>query len=193
MRKLFGNLLLLLATSISAGAFAQDTEDGPPSWAFAMDPPQTAELAHHTDDNLPRHVPNSNVTLTRAQTIDLLNVPDWHPDDHPPAPDIIMHGHRPSTYACGYCHLPNGLGIPEDVGLAGMPAGYITQQIADYKNGTRTTAKPEMVSYKGMLKIAKALTDDETRQAAEYFASFKAKPWIQVRETSVVPKMHIVQ
>jgi cytochrome c553 len=39
-----------------------------------------------------------------------------------------------------------------------------------------------------MIAIAQALTDAETRAAAEYFASIKFTPWVKVVETNTVPK-----
>ena len=46
--------------------------------------------------------------------------------------------------ACGYCHLPNGQGKPENAGLAGQPFQYIVQQMEDYRNGLRKTGEPRM-------------------------------------------------
>jgi cytochrome c553 len=42
-----------------------------------------------------------------------------------------------------------------------------------------------------MINIAKAATDEEVKAAAEYFSSFKLKPWIRVVETTTVPKTRI--
>src|SRR5439155_14104705 len=136
-------------------------------------PPAPAPPAN----DAPRSVPGSSVSLTMAQTRDLFNVPDWHPDNHPPAPDIVLHGRRPDVRACGYCHLPNGQGRPENSSLAGLPASYIAQQMADFKNGLRKSSEPRMGPPGLMVSIAKAATDAEVKAAADYFSGIKLKPW----------------
>jgi cytochrome c553 len=187
-------LCLLFLASISAAAFSATAADnGPPDWAFTIGSYMTDAKNHRADDNVPRHVPNSTVVLTRAQTTDIFDVPDWHPDDHPTPPDVVMHGRKPGVYSCGYCHYPNGLGIPESASLAGLPADYIIEQIKAFRSGERSTVKPDMISYKGMAGIAKSMTDEELQQAAAYFASLKAKPWIKVIEADIVPKTHAEQ
>jgi len=60
-------------------------------------------------------------------------------------PGVVGNGRKPKTFACGYCHYPNGQGRPENSSLAGLSAGYIAQQIADYKNNLRKTSEPKMV------------------------------------------------
>jgi cytochrome c553 len=175
---------LLLA---AAGAGAQEA---PPAWAFAANPPG-AKPAAAPDDRSVKHVANSTVGLTLAQVKDAFNVPDWHPDNHPAAPDIVMHGHKPGVLACGYCHLPNGLGRPENAGLAGLPAAYIAQQIADFRSGARRSAVPDLVPPKLMDGIAAAVTDDEVKAAAEYFSRLSPKSWIRVVESATVPKTHV--
>ena len=42
-----------------------------------------------------------------------------------------------------------------------------------------------------MIDLAKAMTDDEVRAAAEYFAAIKWTPWVRVVETNLVPKTRI--
>ena len=71
--------------------------------------------------------------MTRTQALDSFNVPDWHPEEHPAMPDVVEHGRKPSVRGCGYCHLPNGLGRPENASLAGLPAAYIEQQVAGFQ------------------------------------------------------------
>ena len=90
--------------------------------------------------------------------------------------------------ACGYCHLPNGQGRPENASLVGLPAAYIVQQMADYKNGVRRSSEPKMGPPANMLVIGRAANDDEVKAAAEYFASLKPKKWIRVVESATVPK-----
>ena len=165
-----------------------------PPWAYALNPPATpgaAAPATAPADTSQKHVPGSSVALTLPQTRDLFNPPDWYPDDHPSMPDVVAHGRRPDVRACGYCHLPNGQGRPENASLAGLPAGYIVQQMADYKNGLRKTSESKMGPPTTMLAIGKAANDAEVKAAADYFASIKPKPWIKVMETKMVPKTHV--
>ena len=160
----------------------------PPPWAFAVNPPGSQPPA---DDGVARHVPNSQAAFTPGQLQDLFNVPDWHPGDHPPMPDIVVHGRRPDVYACGFCHLPNGLGRPENASLAGLPAEYIIRQVADMKNGTRVSSEARGLPAALMVKVAKAATDEEVRTAAEYFATLPRTPWIKVIETDTVPTTRV--
>ena len=43
-----------------------------------------------------------------------------------------------------------------------------------------------------MIELAKSLSDDELKAAAEYFGSLPWTPWIRVVETDMVPKTRIV-
>jgi cytochrome c553 len=175
--------------AVFSGSYGRAADDAPPAWAFAANPPGPA--APVADDGLPRHVANSSVALTLAQIMDPFNIPDWHPDNHPVAPDVVLHGARPRLLACGYCHLPNGQGRPENASLAGLPAAYIAQQIADFRSGARKSSVPDLVPPKLMVGIAKAASDEEVAQAAAYFASLKPVPWIRVVEATFVPKTHV--
>ena len=159
----------------------------PPPWAYPIQPPLTPS----PDDGVPRRVPGSKVSLTLTQIRDLYAPPDWHPDDHPLMPGVVGQGRKPKTFACGYCHYPNGQGRPENSSLAGLSAGYIAQQIADYKNNLRKTSEPKMVPPLMMVENAKSVTDEDVKISAEYFASLKYQPWIKVIETETVPKTHV--
>ena len=124
----------------------------------------------------------SDKTYTDAQIEDLINPPDWFPNDHKPAPQIILHGHT-AAMACGSCHLTNGEGHPESASLAGMPADYIIHQMADFKSGARKDAV--------MGGIAKAWPEEDVRQAAEWFAAIKPTKWVIVKESATVPKSYV--
>ena len=101
-------------------------------------------------------------------------------------PAIVARG-REGVYACGYCHLPNGQGKPENAGLAGQPLEYLLQQLEDYRSGKRTTGEPRMLPPALMMSIGAALTEEEARIAAAYFSSLQFRPWIRVVETDEVP------
>ena len=189
MRISFGFMAFAALCAITSPGWA--AEDAPPPWAFAVNPPNAQPTVPAPDDGTIRHVSNSPVGLTIAQVKDAFNVPDWHPDNHPAAPDIVSHGRKPAVLACGYCHLPNGQGRPENAGLAGLPAAYIAEQVAAFRSGARQSPIPDMVPPKLMAGIAKAATDEEVKAAAEYFAALEFKPWIRVVETATVPKTHV--
>ena len=106
-------------------------------------------------------------------------------------PDPVGHGRKPAVYACGYCHLPNGLGRPENQSVAGLPKEYIVQQVKDFASGARHSAEPKMPSCANMILIAKAMTPEEMTASAEYLSKLKLTKWIRVVETDTVPKTRI--
>ena len=95
-----------------------------------------------------------------------------------------MKGGPGITLACGSCHLMSGQGHPESADLAGMPAEYLIRQMAYYKAGTRKDDAR-------MGPIAKATSDEDVRQAAEYFAALKPTVLVKVIETATPPKTFI--
>jgi cytochrome c553 len=181
-----------------AGIAAQGTPV-PPPWAFTVNTPAPggaaaappAPAAPAAPDTAPKRVPGSDASFTIAQTRDAFNPPDWHPSGHPPMPVAVANGRKPELRACGFCHLTNGQGRPENASLAGLPAEYIIQQMADFKSGARRSSEPKMGPPNAMIADAKAATDDEVRAAAEYFASFPFKKWVRVVEAKEVPRTRI--
>jgi cytochrome c553 len=92
------------------------------------------------------------------------------------------------VFACGVCHRADGPGGPEHANIAaGLPAACIVQQMADYKSGARTMAFPERAPQKNMIALAKAITDDEVREAAPYFAARTPRRNVRVIESADVP------
>jgi cytochrome c553 len=107
-------------------------------------------------------------------------------------PEIVAHGKRDQQVtACGLCHYPNGKGRPENAGIAGLPYAYLVQQMMDFKNGDRNSADSRKTNTSRMAAFAKAMTDDEIKASANYFASMKGTPWVRVVETDSVPKTRI--
>jgi cytochrome c553 len=102
-------------------------------------------------------------------------------------PDVVAHGKRPDARACALCHYPNGKGRQENAGIAGLPVSYFIQQMNDYRSGVRKSAEPRKANTNAMIAIAKAMTPDEIRVAAEYFGAMKWTPWIRVVEADTVP------
>lgn len=173
-----------------AGLAVAQAADAPalPRWAFTQNPPPAA--AAPPDLAALHSVPNSTVQMTLKQVRDVHNIPDWHPDNHPPMPGAVKHG-RDELFGCGYCHLPNGQGRPENAGVAGLPAAYILQQVADFRAGARRSSDDKAVPAQLMTKMAVEASEAEVREAAEYFASLSFQPWIRVVETDTVPKSRV--
>jgi cytochrome c553 len=193
-------ILALTVSTLAVVVFARQPRNNdktpaaeqPPYWAFAVDPPAPASDgdAKPTGNALQR-VPGSSRTFTLAQIADLFSVPDWHPDGHPAMPNIVAHGRKPDVIPCGYCHLPNGEGRPENASLAGLPVEYIVRQMAAFKSGRRKSSEPRLQPVTYMIGVASHADEPEVRTAAEYFASLKPRPWIRVVETSTVARTHV--
>jgi cytochrome c553 len=95
------------------------------------------------------------------------------------------------VFACGFCHRADGPGGPENASLAGLPAAYIVQQMADFKSGARTSSVQQRNPPKLMISLAKAATDAEVEAAAAYFSALQPKAILQVVETDMVPKTYV--
>lgn len=158
-----------------------------PAWAYPWDPEYKAPPA---DDVLHR-IPGSAEAFSRAQARNLYFSPDWHPGDHPSMPEVVSRGREPEVRACGSCHRAEGTGGPENSSLAGLPAAYIVQQMADFKSGARQFSGPDRAPTVLMIAGARAATDADVQAAAEYFSALKPKQNIKVIETDTVPGTYI--
>jgi len=174
---------------LAGTAIAQGTNT-PPIWAYPVLPPAPGAAAK-PDDTVKKSLPGSKVHFTDAGVNDRFNVPDWFPNAQAPMPDVVAHGRKPDVFSCGYCHLPNGQGRPENASLAGQPAAYIIEQVMEMKAGRRKTSQPTMGSIKAMDAIAKAVSPEEVKIAAGYFSKLHYKKWIRVVEADKVPKFEI--
>ena len=156
MKNMAANLALILLLIFSLQAQTpQPAGEDRLGWAFpviakALPPRQEGE----------RNVPDSAKTYTTAQIDDLLNPPDWYPDQHPGAPLTVTKGEG-GAMACGACHLMSGLGHPESSDLTGLTVPYMVQQMLDFKSGVRKDP-----TGKRMNGIAAAVTDEQARAAA---------------------------
>jgi len=174
---------ILLAATVCSVLTAEEI----PVWAFPVNPPSVAHPA--PDDGTKLHVPDSSLVFTRTQLATISGpVSDWHPDEHPAMPRTVALGRPPQVYACGYCHLPNGAGRPENASLAGLTAVYIKQAMLAFKRGERHGSAPARLPETAMMALAKAATEAEVDEAAAYFASVKPAAFVKVIETAVVPK-----
>lgn len=145
-------------------------------------------------------------------------VPDWAPEAHPPIPDIVRFGRsiRDSSgrylsptdrngnvvfaagrvedggiRACGFCHSAHGLGHPGNAPVAGLPVGYLMQQMEDFKNGLRLSSDPKKGNVVRMAWYAAQMTPAETKAAVEYFAALPFPRNIKVVESATAPKTRL--
>jgi cytochrome c553 len=183
-----GVTLLTVASANAAPPQQNKVATDPPAWAYPISPPVAQP---DKDDGILHRVPGSGKALTLTQVTDWFNIPDWHPEGHPAMPEIIAHGRKPAVRGCGYCHLPNAQGRPENSSLAGLPASYIVQQVMDIKSGARRCSEPRMGPPANMVAIAESASLEEAKAAAEYFSSLQLKPWIKVIETDTVMKTKV--
>jgi cytochrome c553 len=133
----------------------------------------------------PKKVQGSDKTYTPAEIDNLMAPPDWLPNDHPPAPQVVTKGHG-GVLACGSCHLMSGIGHPESADLAGMPQSYLKLQMMDFKSGVR-------IDSARMNGIAKEMTDQEIEEATAWFASLKPRRNQRVVEADTAPKTIVAQ
>jgi len=184
-------LAIAVVAAASVGLHSQQQPSAPasalpsppqrePAWAF---PVQAGSLPAEAPEA--KSVEGSTKKYTPQEIDNLLSPPDWFPEAHKPAPGIVQKGHG-AALACGSCHLMSGLGHPESADLTGFTADYIVQQMLDFKNGTRK-------DYARMNGISKEVSDQESREAAEWFASLSRKKWSRVVEASMVPKTFVGQ
>lgn len=150
-----------------------------PAWS----PAQQAASVGKPDAVTPLHVPGSTRSYTRAQVANFSQAVDWWPADHPPMPRVVEHAVGKAR-PCALCHLPNGAGEPQSAPLAGLPAAYLTEQIAAFRTGARNNSAVMHV-------IAANLTDADVQAAAAYYAALPMPAGrIHVIETRRVPAMH---
>ena len=173
------SMLLAFVASLPAAA------EPPPAWAYPVNPPG---FQPEKDSGAPRRVPNSTLSITLTQVRDLFYAPDWHPEDHPPMPDVVANGRKPDVLACGSCHRADGSGGPENANLTGLTVDYMARQLAAFRAGARNTSEPRRTFYAKMIQIARAVTDEEFAAASRYFASVPYRSMVDVVEADMVPK-----
>jgi len=196
--------VILLSGFVCAAAVSVLTaaSDPPAPWAYGFDtpapPPGTpppapgggrGRGAPPPPDPMQYTVPGSDVKMTRAQIGNGFNVGDWFPNDHPKMPYVVQYGKAPDVRACGLCHLINGKGRPENASVSGLPVAYFLQQLDDFRHDLRKSSDPRKANTNVMTTIAKGMSDEEMKAAAQYFAQIPWNtPWIKVVESPTVPK-----
>lgn len=179
--------------------------EAPPMWAWAMTTPAPAPTyaAAPTTAPIPQppvphlnattllSIPGSKFRFSQAQIFSLHDPADWFPEDHPPMPELVAKGRESAktpVWACAFCHMPNGMGRPENANLSGLSYEYIVQQLYDFKNDLRESSDPRKVDAQLMTGFAKAMTHEEIQTVATYFSSIRPAPWVKVVESDTVPK-----
>jgi cytochrome c553 len=212
MRRFLGHLIAAASCiGVTAALFAAN--EAPPPWAYGFAAPASATAgapaapaapaggggggggrggapAPPPDESL-KQLPGAAKGFPLAQIRDAFGPADWYPGDHPPMPEVVAHGKRPDVRACSLCHYPNGKGRPENAGVAGLPYSYFIQTMEDFRKDARKSADSRKANTNVMITIAKGMTEDEIKAAAQYFSSMKWTPWIKVVEANMVPKTRI--
>jgi cytochrome c553 len=181
---------LLLATGTGAGP------EGPPTWAYgtapgSVIPANVVSKPKPDTDNSLKHLAGSTFAFTKKQINDPYGLADWFPDDHPKMPEVVARGVRPQVWACSLCHYPNGKGRPENASVNGFPTRYFIEQMNEFRNGERRSADPRKKNTNLMISYAKLMTEQQIREAADYFGAMKWTQWIKVVETTTVPKTRL--
>src|SRR5258708_32302359 len=191
MRPMFKFTIIALAVVFAATVSV--AADGPPGWAYGFAAPTGTPAANPAapDDGSLKRLPGATKEFTLTQIRDGFGPADWYPGDHPTMPEIVAHGKKPDVRACSLCHYPNGKGRPENAGVSGLPVAYFIQTMAAFKSEARKSADSRKGNTNLMIAYAKAMTDDEVKAAAEYFAAMKWTPWIKVVEATTVPRTRI--
>jgi cytochrome c553 len=173
-------LSLVLFASVVAAQNPTPTTipNGLPEWAYNI--PDKVQPPEPKVPSVVR-VAGSSKELEASAVAGNANPPDWFPDEHATPPRSVK---GPMPNACGSCHLMSGQGHPESADIAGMPAEYIIRQMNYFKSGAR---KEEA----RMGPIARAVSDEDVRQAAEYFAAIKPSPFVKVIEAATPPKTYV--
>ncbi len=171
-------LWLVLVEFLPTTALAAD-----PDWAYPV-PPQNLPKP---DASKAVKVPGSDKEYNEVSVNDAFAPPDWFPSDHAPLPNVVANGAKPNVRACALCHLTTGDGHPESANVAGLNAPYIMRTLRDFAAGRRKSIRSGV-----MVAIAKDITPDDARAAAEYFAARKpATGYMKVVEQAEVPKSEV--
>jgi cytochrome c553 len=184
-------LILIAAGPLGAqgappGAAKPATSIELPAWAM----PLGASAAVPFDSVTPRRIAGSRMAYTEQRAHNRFDIADWYPESHPAMPDVIAHGRRPAVWACGYCHLPDGAGRPENSALAGLPAKYIAQQVEAFRSGARGApwnAPNKPADF--MRSVADSATSLEVAVAARYFSKLRLRRRAQVVEAVSIPRV----
>ena len=188
-------VLLLAARSAAQPAPARPTGAAAsgfvvPAWAFPTRLPPAPDPFPTADSVRLHRIPGLARAFTQKQAFNRFAPVDWLPATHPPAPQAVAAGRRPTGYACAFCHLYDGAGRPENATLTGLPAEYIVRQFRAFRDSTRRSANP-VAPTNSMHAIALAVTEADVAEAAQYFSRLALTRRNRVVETAQVPRHRI--
>ena len=168
---------LMVAVCLICGPLAVAQSPQPPVWAFPGAGPPKAPHAPG-----PIHLPGSDLTLPAQALSDRTHAVDWRPASHPVPPEIVVHSDAPNAGACGFCHLPDGRGRPENASVSGLPVGYIVDQVAAMRTGDRKAARPDWLPSALMMNAAALAAPEDIAAAAAYFSARPFRTHVRVVE-----------
>jgi len=201
MRRMYGVLFAVALVAVAAASVvAQQNAPAPtgpvpaglPEWAYTPPVPGTKPVsALPTDDNVNVSIPGTTKTFTRGQLRAVKETMDWYPEDRRGTiPDIARFG-KEGVRQCTLCHTPDGAGRPENAPISSYSVTYFVQQMQDFRNGLRKSADPRKANTNVMIGFAKAMTPEEDRAAAEYFAQQPYPRRMKVVESRNAPKVRM--
>jgi cytochrome c553 len=167
---------------------------GLPEWAYTPPPPPgspPAATALPADDSAVIKISGTDKTMTRAALRGVKEIPDWYPEDRQGQMPSIVKSGKEGARACGFCHLADGSGRPENASVSSLNVTYFIQQMEDMKNGLRKSADPRKANTNTMIGFAKNMTAEEVKAAAEYFAAQPFPRRIKVVEGRTAPKVRL--
>jgi len=170
-------MLLFLAAPAIAAEF--------PAWAFPGCPVKSVGAA--PDAGEPRSVPGSDQRFSAASIRIRSQVHDWFPGEHAPPPSVVTRNRADDQYACGYCHLPDGAGRPENAKIAGLPAAYIIAQVKALRGHERRPSLADWPPTSLMVASTRDLTDEDLESVANYFSAQKVRSFVHVVEQPESP------
>jgi len=175
----FFSVALLGASSVKSAQIA-----GFPEWAY----PPCVRTAAEPDNSRPLSVAGSKLHFTAADLARASITSDWFPLEHAKLPAVVAANRSAKKIACGYCHLPDGSGRPENAKIAGLPSGYIMAQVRSIHTQERQPAKPGWTPSTLMKDAIADLSDQEIAEAADYFSRQTAQSYEKVLERESVPR-----
>ena len=111
----------------------------------------------------------SLLALTLSALIALLPALAAAAETKAPAKPDLVKGQEKATQVCLACHTADGSrGLPANPILQGQHADYLVKQLMEFKAGTRANAI--------MSGMAGALSDEDMKNVAAFYASKQAKP-----------------
>jgi cytochrome c553 len=180
-----------------------------PLWAYGVTtPPQPGDTAKPQSapgpwfrPDLPREeqlrplqIEGSSRRYTVLELNDWQHTADWFPEEHGPVPTAISRGPArlgDQTRACGFCHRIHGGGRPENAPVFGLPVAYFLRQIDDFRAGRRHSSDPRKANVPTMVALARALSDEEARAVAEFYATQSGGPPVRVIEAERAPPVQL--